>query len=97
MRIRPKPSEMLFLKGPRGRLVHLSYVEKTKERTLCGAKQSIYQKYSVFKTGKVTCKGCLKRLKIIQSMIRTWGIEWVCEGRWVPKEQRTFKDDFILN
>ena len=75
MRLRPQPSKMFFLKGPRARIVHLGYVEYQKERSLCGAKLGKYQRpVSELSISKSNCKGCLKRLKAIQRMIGQWGI-----------------------
>ncbi|NDC22549.1 MAG: hypothetical protein EBZ49_00240 [Proteobacteria bacterium] len=79
---------------PKGKIIHLAYRDaKTPPRFLCHSKPSEkFVKPMVLKSGKTNCLYCKKRYKAITRMIATKGVEWVCEGRWVPLESRQYKD-----
>lgn len=82
---------MLKIVGGRGYRVHLGFVENENIRSLCGA--SLSKKFlnsKIVENKKTNCKFCLIRLKRIEKAIKKLGVEWVCEGRWLPMEQRTF-------
>lgn len=91
MKTRPKPTEMVVLTGAYNWGTHYGYIENEKLRFLCGNKISRYKRNKVVNK-KVTCDRCNARFKAIERMIAKLGVEWVCEGRWLPMEERTFKD-----
>lgn len=80
--------------GGRGRIVHFGFeIGNGFVRFLCCAKvghERLRPKLSDKK--KVTCQVCKKRYEIIQRQIKKLGVEWVCEGIWLPLEQRTYHD-----
>jgi DNA-directed RNA polymerase subunit RPC12/RpoP len=93
--LRPKPSELFLITGPSGRRIHYAYrLYKVPQRLLCSAKfgQKKQKPSKILKTGKVTCPYCKKRMATIERLIAQDGIEWTCEGRWVPLEERVYKD-----
>jgi len=91
MRTKPHPNSMFNIVGGRGYRVHLGYRENENVRPLCGAALSKkFLESKIARNKKTNCKFCLIRLKRIQKAIKKLGVEWVCEGRWLPMEQRTF-------
>lgn len=98
MKTKPKPSEMFLMTAHRGKIVHLGFrVNKNYQRFLCN--RSVFYKKRLPKlTNKkrATCALCRKRYKKIQALIKIYGVEWVCDGIWLPMEQRTFKNVFSV-
>lgn len=93
--VRPKPSELFLITGPSGKRIHYGFrLYKIPLRLLCSAKFGKKKGYphKILTEGKATCPYCIKRKKKIEELIARDGIEWTCEGRWVPLEERVYKD-----
>lgn len=81
--------------GGRGKVVHFGFeIGNGFIRFLCCTKvghERVQPKISDKKAA--TCQGCKKRYATIQRQIKELGVEWVCDGIWVPLEKRTYKDE----
>ena len=94
MRTRPRPSKMVTLGTKNGHVIHFGFeIGNGIVRFLCHSKNS--DENLKYKKGKVDCSHCVRRYNTIQKHIKKYGVEWVCEGRWVPLEQRNYNDVFI--
>jgi hypothetical protein len=92
MKTKPRPSSLKLVSSLKGARIHLAYYKYEVLKPLCGAKLSKFKKNKILKKGKHNCQFCETRLQTIKRHISKFGVEWVCEGRWLPMEQRTFKD-----
>jgi hypothetical protein len=87
---------MILISGPSKKNKHLGFFKNQILRPLCGAKFSNYKATIIYNSGIPNCSYCKKRLEKIQRMISSLGVEWVCEGRWLPLETRTYKDNLNI-
>lgn len=97
MKTKPRPSKMCAMTCKRGDVIHLGFeIGNGAKRFLCCSRLRQKRAFPKEIKSKVfTCEQCIHRYQIIQNQIKKLGVEWVCEGIWLPMEQRTFKDVFI--
>lgn len=88
---------MFLISGFRGKVIHFGFeLGNGIVRFLCHSKtKNSVGDLKILKSGKVDCSYCLKRYKMIQNRIRKYGVQWVCEGRWVNENERIYKDIFV--